>query len=100
MDSRGVEVKGHKDPAYLARIRALGCVVCEHLLGVKDQPAAAHHLFDAHERDDYLTAALCYDHHQGPQGFHGLGGARGFQRVYKLSEADLLALTLAKLNKA
>lgn len=90
---------GAKNPAYLARVRAIGCVVCEHLLTMPGVPAAAHHLFDPHERDDYLTAALCYDHHQGPRGFHGLGGARGFYRVYKLSEPNLLALTLARLNR-
>lgn len=89
----------HRDPAYLAKVRAIGCVVCEHLLAIGGVPAAAHHLFSPRERSDYLTAALCYEHHQGPRGFHGLGGARPFERVYKLTEPDLLALTLAALNR-
>ena len=89
----------HKDPSYLQRVRGLGCVVCEHLLGIKGTPAAAHHLFSPRERSDYLTAALCHAHHQGPNGFHGLGGARPFERLYKLTEPDLLSLTLAGLNR-
>lgn len=95
---------GARDPAYLQRVRELGCVVCRYVLGLSDlPPAEAHHLFDAHERDDYLAAPLCGGaggHHRGPMGFHGLGGARGFQRVYKLSEAQLLALTLRAMNEA
>lgn len=94
---------GHRDPAYLQRVRELGCIVCRHKLGIEDlPPAAAHHLFDAHERDDYLTAPLCggpEGHHQGPVGFHGLGGEPGFKALWGLSEVQLLALTLAGLNR-
>lgn len=89
-----------QDPEYLERVRLAGCVVCSYKLGLVDlPPCSAHHLFAPHERNDYLTAGLCHAHHQGPQGFHGLGGAPGFYRVYKLSEPDLLALTIASLNE-
>lgn len=91
---------GARDPAYLARVRSVGCVLCRHLYGIPDSPAAAHHLFDPSQRDDYLTAALCQPHHQGPEGFHGLGGERPFRMRYKLGEVELLALTLAALNAA
>ena len=91
---------GHRNPAYLQRVRSLGCLVCSEVFGLEDlPPAAAHHLFDPKDRDDYLTAPLCHEHHQGQTGFHGLGGAGPFQRLYKLSECELLALTLARLNR-
>lgn len=94
---------GARDPAYLQRVRELGCIICRHRLNVPESdlpPASAHHLFAPHERDDYLTAPLCKEHHQGATGFHGLGGAPGFYRLWKLSEPDLLALTLARINAA
>jgi hypothetical protein len=67
-------------------------------MGLGTMDAEVHHLFDSASRSDFLTAALCKEHHMGATGFHGLG-QRAFERRYKLSELDLLALTLEKLEK-
>lgn len=90
---------GARDPAYLQRVRELGCVFCSQVLGIPDTPAAAHHAFDPSQRDDYLTIALCHTHHQGPQGFHGLGGEKPFRARYGVGEVEMLAWTLAGLNR-
>lgn len=46
---------------------------------------------------DYLTVPLCPEHHQGATGIHGLG-RRAFERTYRLTELDLLAMTLEVLE--
>jgi hypothetical protein len=81
---------------HIARVRQVPCVLCE-MLDLGPTPAEAHHAFDGAARSDYLTIALCHSHHRGPLGFHGLG-EREFNRRYKTTEANLLALTLEKLS--
>lgn len=81
---------------YMAEVRRLGCVLCKHL-GLGETPADAHHAFDTAARSDWLTVALCREHHQGASGFHGLG-QKAFERRYKLTEADLLAMTIKGLH--
>lgn len=76
--------------------REVSCVLCDHL-GLGATPAQAHHLFDPHQRSDWLVAALCKEHHTGKTGFHGLGGEPAFRARYKLGEVELLAMTLEKL---
>lgn len=83
--------------AYMGRVAELGCVLCRELYGT-DVPANVHHLFDPHQRSDWLTVPLCHAHHQGPGGFHGLGGERPFKARYKLGEVELLAMTIERLN--
>lgn len=82
--------------AHMGRVAALGCILCREL-GYGESPAEVHHLFDSAARSDFLTAPLCPEHHRGATGFHGLG-QRAFERVYKLTEADLLAKTLEALH--
>lgn len=82
--------------AYMELVRAVPCVLCEKL-GLGKSPSAAHHAFDRAAKSDFLTIALCYDHHQGPLGFHGLG-EREFNRRYKTTEAELLAMTIERLQ--
>jgi hypothetical protein len=89
--------KSAKVEAYLERVASLGCVLCDHL-GRGFTPAQIHHLFDAHQRNDWLVAPLCPSCHQGPNGFHGLGGERGFRARYKLGEPELLAMTIERLS--
>jgi hypothetical protein len=88
--------KSAKVSAHLDRVAGVGCVLCLHL-GRGYVPAEIHHLFDAHQRNDFLIAPLCSECHRGPNGFHGLGGERGFRARYKLGEAELLAMTLERL---
>ncbi len=79
----------------MGRVKSLGCLICSEVLGVNDSPADAHHVFQ--KRSDWLTVPLCPEHHRGATGFHGLG-QRAFERTYKLTEADLLAMTIEALN--
>ena len=79
----------------MQRVRSIPCVLCEKL-GLGNTPSAAHHAFDSAARSDFLTIALCYEHHQGANGFHGLG-EHEFNRRYKTTEAELLAMTIEKL---
>lgn len=85
---------------HLQRVAALGCILCRHL-DWGETPAQVHHLREGQgagqRADDFLTVPLCREHHNGATGFHGLG-RRAFERRYKLSELDLLAMTLELLE--
>lgn len=85
--------------AWMDRIGGLPCVLCKVLGRGPVYGVELHHLFDAHQRNDWLVAPLCADCHRGPNGFHGLGGERGFRARYKLGEPELMALTLEELDK-
>ena len=82
--------------AYMARVRELPCVLCQKIGTLQDTPTAAHHAFDTAARSDWLTVAICHYHHQGAGGFHHLG-EREFNRRYRTSEAELLAMTIERL---
>ena len=82
---------------WLDRVGGLPCVLCEHLGRGPVYGVEVHHLFDAHQRSDWLVAPLCPPCHRGANGFHGLGGERGFRNRYKLGETELLAMTLERL---
>jgi hypothetical protein len=84
-----------KAQRHMRRVAELGCAVCQHV-GLGDSPAQVHHLFDRAARSDYLVAPLCPEHHQGKTGFHG-AGQRAFERMYGLTEYDLLAWTIQRL---
>lgn len=82
--------------AHLQRVADLPCLICEKC-GLGHSPAEVHHVFDSAARSDFLTVPLCPTHHRSTLGFHGLG-QRAFERKYKTSEAELLALTIEKLG--
>jgi hypothetical protein len=79
----------------MGRVAELGCILCAKI-GLDNSPACVHHVFDSAARSDFLVIPLCPTHHQGPLGYHGMG-ARAFERKYKTSEAELLAMTLERL---
>lgn len=82
---------------YQNRVRMLDCVVCKHL-GNKSAVPSLHHVESVRDGlSEYAVVPLCYDHHQGPNGVHGLG-RRGFQARYKLTDVDLLALVAKALS--
>lgn len=85
---------------HMGRVAALGCILCRHL-NWGETPAQVHHIREeqgaAQRASDFLTVPLCPEHHTGATGIHGLR-ARGFERRYKLSELDLLAMTLELLE--
>lgn len=76
------------------------CVLCAHL-GLGDSPSIVHHMklgTGASDRaSDFLTIALCPEHHVGANGVHVLK-ERGLRLRYNLSEIDLLAMTIEGVN--
>lgn len=84
---------------HLERIHSLPCCVCVHLGMPIVYPTFAHHIESVRDRDsDFAAVPLCHEHHQGANGIHGLSRS-GFERRYKLSELDLMKLTLKLLEK-
>jgi hypothetical protein len=83
---------------YIERVQSLPCVLCWKKLGVKTWPVEAHHVGEASERNDWAVAALCWEHHQGATGVHGLR-RRGFERLWKVNDIDLLAWTNEAMSK-
>lgn len=82
---------------YQARVRDLGCILCQHL-GLGKTPASLHHVESVRDGlSEWAVVPLCYEHHQGPNGVHGLR-RRGFEAMYKLSDIDLLAMVARCLN--
>lgn len=85
---------------HMGRVAMLGCILCRHL-GFGETLAVVHHIRTeqgvAQRASDFLTVPLCPEHHTGATGIHGLG-KRAFERRYKLSELDLLAMTLELLE--
>ena len=88
--------KQHKD-----KLSRLGCAVCrrihdEHEAG----PVQLHHQrggMGGWGKGNYKTLIpLCYEHHMGNTGVHGLG-TKGFAAHYGFDESDLLADTLKQL---
>lgn len=53
----------------------------------------------AQRSSHFLSIPLCPEHHRGETGFHGLG-RRAFEARYKLSELDLLDMTLEAMEKS
>ena len=87
---------------YLNEVADLGCVLCLHL-GYGPTPAQLHHPRNAagggERASDWLVVPLCPEHHTGKSGLHGLGGS-GFYTRYKLTEWNLVALTIEYHNSS
>jgi len=61
--------KATKDPAYLAEVRKLPCIICQEW-GMRQLSATtAHHVchdrFSGRKTDDRMAIPLCDGHHQG-----------------------------------
>lgn len=84
---------------HLRRVRSLPCVVCAHMGMRQSTVTEAHHVESVRDGlSDFATAAVCTEHHSGPQGIHGLH-RRAFEMRYRLSDVDLLAMTIRLLDK-
>ena len=85
----------------MGKVAEVGCILCISL-GRGATPAEVHHLKEecgaGQRQSDYLTIPLCPECHRGQSGFHGLG-QKAFERTYKLTELDLLALTIQVMNR-
>ena len=86
---------------YHQRLREIGCIACIMVLGVRETPCEVHHLFDAHQRNDWLCVGLCAGHHRGVPGVVGFhpGGERRFRAAYGIGEVDLLSRTIAEIER-
>lgn len=84
---------------YLDRVRGLPCVVRLQKLGIKTYGCEAHHPESIRDEiSDWICCALCPEHHTGGSGVHGLR-RRGFEARWKLTEMDLIALTVREYHK-
>jgi hypothetical protein len=85
---------------HMYRVAQVPCVICKRI-GLGDTPALVHHMklgTGASDRaSDFLTIALCPEHHVGKTGVHTLK-ERGLRLRYNVSEIDLLADTIAALE--
>jgi hypothetical protein len=97
---QGVVVTRKADKEHMNRVASIGCILCKHL-DLGETPAQLHHIREgqgmSQRASNFLVVPLCPEHHQGNSGVHGLG-ERGFYTRYKLSELDLLAMTLEALS--
>lgn len=87
---------------YLARVAALGCIVCRNL-GYGETPAEVHHIRTgqgtSQRADHRKTLPLCCQHHR--LGGHGVAihaGCRTWQSKFG-TEADLLAQVKHELGE-
>ena len=86
--------KEHKE-----KLVALGCVLCHHLYGPHEPGLVElHHLRGGGwGKGGYKTLmGLCYEHHRGNLGFHGLG-SKGFVKYYGVTQQELLDWALRKI---
>lgn len=83
------------ESAYMAAVAALGCALCRRL-GYGPTPAEVHHprrgTGAGQRASHYDTIPLCFPHHRGDAGIHGMG-VKAWMAHYGLSEADLTADT-------
>lgn len=90
-----------RESRHMGRIADMGCVLCRYL-GFGHTHAHVHHLREGQgmgqRSSNYLTIPLCPEHHQGATGIHGMG-TKAFERLYKLNELDLLAMTIELLSE-
>ena len=85
-----IETKHYK------KVAALGCCLCYQIHGPHDPgPVELHHLrTGGWGKGNYKTVMpLCYFHHRGKTGVHGLG-TKEFERYYGISQQALLDWTL------
>ena len=82
---------------HMAKVAALGCILCRRL-GLGESPACLHHPKTGGKRaSDWDCLPLCFAHHQGPQGVHGLG-RKAFETLYSVTELELLAIVKAEVS--
>lgn len=79
-----------KERAYLARVKALPCSICD-----APPPSEAHHLV---QHKQFLCIALCADCHR--DGFLGIHGQRRAWAIRKMDELGALNITLERLADA
>lgn len=88
--------------AWKELVSAVPCVVCTKAGIEQAERTTLHHPRKdkgiAQRASDWLVTALCWEHHMGRTGIEGLG-IRAFEQRYKLTEMDLLAMTIEGVAK-
>lgn len=74
------------ESAHLEAVKGVPCVICD-----APAPSLAHHV---NQGDHYTTVALCWECHQGPQGWHG---TKTLWRIRKMDEWGALNETLRRV---
>ena len=86
---------------YLAEVKSVPCVLCRLLGQRQETPTEAHHIREgqgmSQRASDWLTVAVCRSCHRENLGIHG---DRTLLRIAKVSELDLLALTIEAVVEA
>ncbi len=72
--------------AHIEAVKSVACSVCD-----APPPSSAHHI---NQGDHYTTIALCWECHQGKQGWHG---DKTLWRIRKMDELDALNETLRRV---
>ena len=90
------------EQSHMAKIASMPCILCEALGERQTSKTDVHHLRDgegmSQRASHWLTIPLCHDTcHQGKAGRHG---DQTLYRIAKVSDMDLLALTIEKLSRA
>lgn len=82
---------------YVGELHALPCVVHRYLYEKpQTSPTVVHHIESVRDANsDYAAVALCDDCHKQ---LHNMS-RRGFERHTKLSDIDLLALTIRAMRE-
>ena len=83
---------------HKGKLAEAGCMICR-TFGITDSPVELHHLRSSGwGKGDYTTLIpLCYEHHRGNAGIHGMG-TKAFERHYGITQQELLnkAIELCK----
>lgn len=83
------------DHEYASDATRLGCYLCRRL-GYGESPAEFHHprtgVGAGRKAPHSEGIPLCYLHHRGPDGVHGMG-RKAFERTYGVTEAEMTAAT-------
>ena len=94
--------KAAPDPAYLARVRELPCVVCDASGEMQYTPTTAHHVihgrFSQRKTPDRMAIPLCADHHQlGGNGKAALHANPALWKRLYGEDHDFVAVTQDKI---
>lgn len=84
------EEKKHYD-----KVANLGCSLCSYL-GLGTTSPEIHHIRRAGKRSNAPVIGLCPYHHRGNGGIHGMG-RRAFEKVYGITEEELLERTIESI---
>lgn len=79
------------DPAYLARVRSLPCVICQEYGMRQNSPTEAHHVksgrFGRLRTPDHMAIPLCHSHHNKLRPYAGDEDKIGYHNAQETWES-------------